>query len=106
MESRACPVCLSTKATSLFANHLVTIGEFDMSCEVGRCQACGFHFAYRLPPASQYGAYYKAASKYDVASSVSALDRLRIDAAVDLDSQGPPRGGPGLRLRRNAGSDA
>lgn len=84
MESRACPVCRCTEATPLFDNRMLAIGEFDMSYEVGRCQGCGFHFAHRLPPASQYGAYYKAASKYDVASSVSALDRLRIEAAVDL----------------------
>lgn len=84
MESRACPVCRSTEATPLFANRMLAIGDFDMSYEVGRCQGCDFHFAHRLPPASQYGAYYKAASKYDVASSVSALDRLRIEAAVAL----------------------
>jgi SAM-dependent methyltransferase len=63
---------------------MLAIDGLDMSYEIGRCQLCDFHFAARLPSAAQYGAYYKAASKYDVASSVSALDRLRIDAAIEF----------------------
>ena len=89
---RDCPVCGHAQAQPVHENKLAAIDGLDMSYTVARCANCGFHFAQSLPPDAQYGAYYKAVSKYDVASSVSALDRQRIEAAVALCAeQGVPK---------------
>lgn len=55
-----------------------------MSYTVGRCQKCSFFFADTLADDQTFCSYYQSLSKYDVASEISELDRLRIDAAVKI----------------------
>lgn len=82
MISRPCPICSAPESSLLFENKMVSIGQFDMSYEVHRCDRCNFHFAGKLPPISQYIAYYREASKYDVLTKVAPLDQIRIAEAV------------------------
>lgn len=81
---RACPVCTADVPEPLHLNQLAAVHGLDMSYQVARCGACGFHYACDLPIDAQYSAYYQVVSKYDSQGRVSALDRQRIDAAVAL----------------------
>ncbi|APW45626.1 class I SAM-dependent methyltransferase [Rhodoferax antarcticus] len=83
-QHRHCPVCNTDQPKLLLHNQLAAVHDLDMSYQVARCGACGFHYASDLPPDAQYAAYYQAVSKYDAQGSVSALDRQRIAAAVAL----------------------
>ncbi len=68
----------------VFENEMAPVGGFDMSYSVGRCGTCGFHFAHQLPDAATYERYYQAVSKYDAPRVTSAVDRARVDAAVQF----------------------
>lgn len=91
---RPCPVCQGQAALALYHNRMAAVAGFDMSYVVARCLDCGAHYAQQLPASATYRAYYDAASKYDLASRLSALEQMRLDAAFRLcqqqaiDSQG------------------
>lgn len=84
ITERFCPCCGVDDVILLFDNRMAPIGGFDMSYTVGRCQKCGFCFAYSLADDQTFRSYYQSLSKYDVAGEISELDRLRIDAAVKI----------------------
>lgn len=81
---RPCPVCLHNDTQRLYENTMATVGGCDMSYTVGRCRKCGFVFADSLADDQTFHNYYKSVSKYDVAAEVSDLDKLRINAAVEI----------------------
>jgi SAM-dependent methyltransferase len=81
---RPCPVCGGKRAQALYLNELAAVDGLDVSYRLSRCIRCGFHFASELPAESDYLRYYQTLSKYDAQPSVSALDRQRITAAVDV----------------------
>lgn len=81
---RACPVCESNTIEHLFRNQFVSIGGFEMSYVLGRCDICCFHFACELPSKENYSQYYRELSKYDSQFCISQVDSQRIESAVKL----------------------
>ncbi len=84
---RPCPVCGGMEATPIHVNEMAPLDGLDMSYRVARCRRCGFSFADRLPPISQYDDYYRWLSKYDSAnnsSGMSGTDEIRCAAAVGM----------------------
>jgi SAM-dependent methyltransferase len=91
-QMRSCPVCQHPCAAPVYRNTMAAIAGMDMSYTVARCAQCGFHFAQQLADDATISRYYRAASKYDVASNISALDQTRIDAAVGICVAHVPKG--------------
>lgn len=100
-QHRPCPICHSDQAQPLYQNTMAKIDGLDMSYQVAHCQQCMLVFADQLPASQDYETYYHGLSKYDVgtmgASSatptvavMSAADRLRCDAAINLIRQHAP----------------
>lgn len=81
---RCCPVCQHDDVEPVYENAMAPIGGYDMSYDVGRCKECGLFFAYALADDPTFGNYYQSVSKYDVADDISALDQIRINAAVNI----------------------
>ncbi|OYU45269.1 MAG: hypothetical protein CFE44_08415 [Burkholderiales bacterium PBB4] len=82
--TRTCPVCNSPDSTVTHHNAMAAIDGMDMSYTTGRCTHCGFHFAVDLPHEDVYIKYYRSVSKYDVPLAISAVDQMRIQAAVEF----------------------
>jgi len=82
---RPCPVCNHQSDEMIYHNKLAVIDDFDMSYMVTSCQSCQFVYANRLPEPSQYDAYYRQLSKYDVistASTIPEVDQFRAQSAI------------------------
>ena len=90
-QSRPCPVCLSLQAQPVYENTMASLDGMDMSYTVARCERCGFHFGQQLASDATINRYYKAVSKYDIATATSALDQTRIEAAVSICQAHSPR---------------
>ena len=89
--ARSCPICEHTLTTLVHNNTMASIDGIDMSYVLSQCNQCGFHFANELPDNAEYLRYYSELSKYDSQLSVSAVDRRRTDAAVNLLSRTIPK---------------
>jgi SAM-dependent methyltransferase len=90
-QIRPCPVCQAGEATAVYRNAMAAIGGMDLSYTIARCSNCGFHFARQMADDATIGHYYQTASKYDVASKISALDQTRIDTAVGICASNIPK---------------
>lgn len=63
---------------------MATIGSFDMSYLIVRCNKCGFYYAKQLSDSNTYNCYYQSVSKYDSLNSFSPIDQTRVDLAVQF----------------------
>ncbi len=87
---RVCQVCGQHNDAVIYHNKLADIDGHDMSYDIAACEACGFHYAVKLPTPAEYQRYYQALSKYDVilpASAVPAVDKYRAEQAVEFVSE-------------------
>jgi SAM-dependent methyltransferase len=82
---RACPVCGSTAARTVFANRMAVCAGYDFSAPILLCSHCDCGYAGTALSAHDLGAYYSDLSKYDTLSTnreISSLDRERAAMAV------------------------
>lgn len=86
-KPRGCEVCHTNQPHLLFAQRFVPLSEGSLltGYNVVACQQCGFCYADHLPDQSDFDAYYRDMSKYEVpvgASQPSPFDLDRFQATV------------------------